>query len=239
MEIKLISVSILEMLSIFSSMASLILAIIAIWLALHQKKETDLVNKETQKLLLDVKTDAGIISQIAMPELKAYGDTMRSFFFKFIDLNGNGSVNGVNGVNDILDEIVGSLDNGVDSVREKINQLRKTKKTKSQDVSHNVIEKLKTNDEFALDIRSLNKGVVSVPYLNYASFQDLLNAIYTGFLKGTVSVFSYGVEWELRELTTQQVLMKKTEQNLGRDKRKLADVGIVPGQVYKVVLLKN
>lgn len=65
--------------SLLASLASLILAIIAIWLALYHKKESDKTNSQTRDILTDIKTDAKIVSAVALPELKAYGDSMREF----------------------------------------------------------------------------------------------------------------------------------------------------------------
>ncbi len=68
-----------DILMIISSIASLILAIIAIWLSLHHKKETNIVHQEIQSLLGDIKSEAKSISNYAAPELKRYGDAMRHY----------------------------------------------------------------------------------------------------------------------------------------------------------------
>src|ERR1041385_1672058 len=65
--------------SFLASLASLILAVIAIGLALYHKKESDITNSQTRDILIDIKTDAKIVSSVALPELKAYGDSMREF----------------------------------------------------------------------------------------------------------------------------------------------------------------
>src|SRR5437667_8407943 len=60
-----------------ASIASLVLSIIAIWIALHFKRESDALNKETTNLLIEIRTDAKTVSQVALPELRAYGESMR------------------------------------------------------------------------------------------------------------------------------------------------------------------
>jgi hypothetical protein len=62
---------------LIASIASLVLAIVAIWIALHFKRESDALNKETTNLLIEIRTDAKTVSQVALPELRAYGESMR------------------------------------------------------------------------------------------------------------------------------------------------------------------
>lgn len=72
---------IFTLISMIASVASIVLAILAIWLALYGKSEADKTNKKTQDLLIDIRSDAKTISQVAMPELKAYGDSVRRYIF--------------------------------------------------------------------------------------------------------------------------------------------------------------
>ena len=39
----------------------------------------DKINRDTQKTLLEVKSDTKAIAQVALPELEKYGDSMRKF----------------------------------------------------------------------------------------------------------------------------------------------------------------
>ena len=64
--------------SLIASLASLILAVIAIWLTLAFKRDADDVNQNTRNLLIEVRTDSKAISQGVMTELRAYGESMRS-----------------------------------------------------------------------------------------------------------------------------------------------------------------
>jgi hypothetical protein len=64
-------------LEFLSSVVSLVLSIVAIWIALHFKRESDLLNKETTNLLIEIRSDAKTVAQVALPELRAYGESMR------------------------------------------------------------------------------------------------------------------------------------------------------------------
>ncbi len=69
-----------DAISISASIASLLLAIIAIWLTLHFKQETDRTNKQTEKLLLKIKAESKVMKKFIMSELrKAYGDIRNNF----------------------------------------------------------------------------------------------------------------------------------------------------------------
>jgi len=72
--------AIFDGISLVASITSLILAVIAIWLALSFKKDSDKVNAETSQLLVEIRSDSKVISQGVMSELKAYGDAMRGTF---------------------------------------------------------------------------------------------------------------------------------------------------------------
>ena len=72
---EIAQVSVVGLLSFAATVASLVLAIVAIWIALHFKRESDRVNESTRDLLIEVRSDAKMVSQIAMPELHAYGET--------------------------------------------------------------------------------------------------------------------------------------------------------------------
>lgn len=66
--------------SLLASIASLILAIIAIWLAMSFKRDSDKVNRNTSAVLVEIKAESRAISQGVMSELKAYGEAMRGSF---------------------------------------------------------------------------------------------------------------------------------------------------------------
>lgn len=66
--------------SLIASIASLILAVVAIWLAISFKRDSDKVNRDTSDILVEIKSESKAISQGVMSELKAYGETMRGSF---------------------------------------------------------------------------------------------------------------------------------------------------------------
>ena len=72
--------SLFDAISLLSSIASLVLSVLAIWLTLSFKRDADKVNQDTTKLLIDIRSDAKAITEVVMPELRAYGETMRGSF---------------------------------------------------------------------------------------------------------------------------------------------------------------
>jgi len=72
--------SLFDAISLLSSIASLVLSVLAIWLTLSFKRDADKVNQDTTKLLIDIRSDAKAITEVVMPELRAYGETMRGNF---------------------------------------------------------------------------------------------------------------------------------------------------------------
>jgi hypothetical protein len=66
--------------SIIASIVSLAVSIMAIWLALSHKAEADKVNMQTTTLLADVRAETKLISELVMPELRLYGESMRGQF---------------------------------------------------------------------------------------------------------------------------------------------------------------
>jgi len=71
-----------DAITFIAAIASLILALIAIWLTLSFKRDADKTNKQTSELLTEIKSESKYISQGVMSELKAYGDSMRGAFKK-------------------------------------------------------------------------------------------------------------------------------------------------------------
>jgi len=68
--------------SLIVSIFSVVLAVVAIWIALYGKQETDKTNQRTQDLLTEIKSDAKSVVQYAMPELQKFGDSVREFAFR-------------------------------------------------------------------------------------------------------------------------------------------------------------
>lgn len=73
--------SLSDALSLISLVITMILGILAIWITFHFKGEADKVNQETRSILIDVKTDAKALTQVAqgaMSELQEYGKASRA-----------------------------------------------------------------------------------------------------------------------------------------------------------------
>jgi hypothetical protein len=68
--------------SILGSVASLALAVVAIWISLHMKDKADETNQRTHEMLTEIRSDAKSIVGYAMPELQKYGDSVREFAFQ-------------------------------------------------------------------------------------------------------------------------------------------------------------
>jgi hypothetical protein len=68
----------LDALSLITSIVSLVLALLAIFLAFHQKNEADKINAITTNLLVEIKNDSKVMSEIVLPELKAFGESIRT-----------------------------------------------------------------------------------------------------------------------------------------------------------------
>jgi hypothetical protein len=73
----------MEILAVLTGVASIVLAVVAIWLALHHKQETDRTNEAVRDLLTEVRSDAKTIAGVVLPELQKYGEAARrSIFFE-------------------------------------------------------------------------------------------------------------------------------------------------------------
>mgnify|MGYP001325836052 CR=1 FL=1 len=70
--------TLIETISLLASMASLILAVVAIYLALYHKKQSDSVADTMRDVLTEIKTDSKAISKYAESELKDWGKWARS-----------------------------------------------------------------------------------------------------------------------------------------------------------------
>ncbi len=69
--------TVIDVLTILGAIASLILAIVAIFLSVAFKRDADKVNRDTSDLLIEIRSDAKSISEGVMEELRAYGRSMR------------------------------------------------------------------------------------------------------------------------------------------------------------------
>lgn len=71
------AVGVLEVLGYLATAASLVMSILSIVLSIRYKKEADQVNKDTSKLLMDVRADERAIVEGILPELRASGQAVR------------------------------------------------------------------------------------------------------------------------------------------------------------------
>jgi uncharacterized phage-associated protein len=78
-----------EVISFAVSITSLTLGIVAIYISFHQKKEADKINEKTVNLLVEIRTDAKTVSQVAMPELQKYGDMSRKMISDISNASSN------------------------------------------------------------------------------------------------------------------------------------------------------
>jgi hypothetical protein len=69
---------VIDLFYFIATIASLVLAIVAIWLSYLFKRDADQVNQNTRDLLLDIRSDAKIIGQVVSGELREYGKAMRA-----------------------------------------------------------------------------------------------------------------------------------------------------------------
>ena len=60
-----------------ASVAGLVLAVVAIWLAQAHKRDADTVNRNTSDLLIEIRSESKAVSTAVMAELQAYGSSMR------------------------------------------------------------------------------------------------------------------------------------------------------------------
>ncbi len=198
------------------------------------QKETDKVNEITRDLLSTVKTEAQTIASVAMPELKAYGESVRKFVFR-------GNDDGQQQRSDSLDHIQNNLENiqndlkalsgesDISIVQKQIGELEK-RFNKSQG---EVIKELRSNEsKINLDLTDIGLGIIQTPYSDFPSVQRLLDNIFLSFLSHNgFQAYTYNRSWILWNEDTAESL----ESPGNHDSRPLSDAGIYPGIKLKVV----
>ncbi|MCA0133871.1 hypothetical protein [Winogradskyella alexanderae] len=224
----------IEIIGLAASLSSLILAVLAIWFSFYNKKQADKVNEETRNLLIDVKSDAKTISQVAMPELKAYGDTMR----KFVTKSDNPSF--IDNVSNSLQE---TISKSLLEIKEEINTMKtseisnelKTQLDKlgrlTNETEEKVTEKVKyVRETITIDLNEINRKSEKLHYHYYSNLQSLINDIFIKFLSDLLPVWSYGNSWIL--INQSNSLPIKTYKD--NDERSLSEAGIKPGDILIV-----
>ena len=190
-----------------ASIASLALAIVAIWISFYIKRQADRVNEKTTDLLVEIKSDAKAISQVAMPELKAYGDSMRRFV-----LNGGELKEGNNPKGDILDKLeeldekIKSLSKEDDISKLKSELVKVSSEIKNSELS--VAKSLSQPEELQRGIRVKVPSGASVETSSPKdTWRELLNLSIALSGKG-ISKDNYGKNWLLINTKTKQALAK-------------------------------
>lgn len=84
--------TIIEILSLILGIVSIVLGIFAIWLTLHLKKESEILNKETQELLVEIKVDAKSVTRGVLSEMEKWGDVGRTALTSSSEENRSGGV---------------------------------------------------------------------------------------------------------------------------------------------------
>jgi hypothetical protein len=149
------------MTSLVASIVSVVLAGFAIWLAMHQKREADKVNKSTTDLLVEIRTDAKSISNIVMPELQRYGEFSRQ---ALLAKSEPPSVT----VEKKLDEQIKLISDQVDELRK--DPVAKSLKGRLDKLESQIVESKKQVSE---SVREAVKGVlVTMPSGEVIGFDD-------------------------------------------------------------------
>jgi hypothetical protein len=68
--------------SFMLAVISIMVGFFAVWQSREYKKDSSELNDETRQMLADIKVHSTVISQYAIPELKAYGESVRKLIFE-------------------------------------------------------------------------------------------------------------------------------------------------------------
>jgi len=215
--------TICTVISLAASVASLALAVLAIWIALYGKREAERTNQKTQDLLTEVRSDAKLIAQYAVPELKAYGDSVRRFVFQKGDTDSESS-SVLSKVESVLAENMKRIRGEIDSIRDeqdmtavrrKLNdleaQLRSSQESVRKSVEDSKRSSLRVHD-------TIQGGTWVIPAKAWSWFLDHLDR------KTPNKLAQYGERWVFVEPTTEEQVPEK----LVKERRPLSDWGIGP-----------
>ncbi|MFZ3431494.1 hypothetical protein [Vibrio harveyi] len=214
----------IELISFVASLASLILAIVAILLSFHQKKETDAVNEKTKTLLLEVHSDAKTISAVAMPELKKYGEAMRKFVFKEQSSSESES----------LREAIRHMREEIAQIKN-FNGLTKEMEEKLDDLTSTISDEIEPNVSSSIGYVTIDGSEVGLyqiaaPIHQFETVQDLLDMIWISMLSDSVPSYSYGKTWYIYDRTQSKKLMTKGS----GDNRSLNELGVTDSSILEI-----
>ncbi|WP_154215345.1 hypothetical protein [Vibrio parahaemolyticus] len=223
------------MVSFISSIASLVLAIVAIFLTVHIKNETDRVNEKTASLLLEIKSDAKSISQVAMPELKAYGDSMRHFILK----GGQLSEKSDNTISSDVLEKLESLDEKVNSLanEQDLNSLKQGLSSLSADIRKSEVSVAKTLSSSMKERIGIRINLPSKMSIESSTPEDTWSKLLTmalGFYKADLTRENYGKNWLLVNRIDKKSIGKQFIEN---EQSTYSDVGLKVGDDLDLVIL--
>lgn len=192
----------LVLFSLIASGASTILAGIAIWIALYGKAEADKTNQKTQEMLTEIRSDAKSIAQVAMPELKAYGDSVRRYIFKEEGAAPDSGVERIEkSVNEAMDKIMNEL-REVKETPDLNTAFARLKKVEAQiEQSRKTIEESVREGGGLIVIHS--KGEQYAFRADRRAWHDVVNHLMRmlGFERK-----DYGITWEIANMNTHKTL---------------------------------
>ncbi|MCX4189827.1 hypothetical protein [Methylophaga sp. OBS3] len=228
------------LISFIASVASLVLAVVAIWITFQIKNQADKVSEKTTDTLTEIKTDAKTISQVAMPELKAYGDSMRRFI-----LSGGNNTEVRNENSDFVDKLE-KIDTRLKSLEGEndISKLKAELKLLSESVIDS--EKDESRDIAKSSRRDIGRERVGVrmTFPNQVSietsspnetWQDLLDYA-MHFYDESETKDQYGKKWILVNSKTNEVIDEKF---INDESTTFDDIGLKVGDELSWVSLKG
>jgi len=220
--------------SFIASIASLVLAIVAIWIAFYFKGEADKVSEKVSSLLLEIKSDAKSISQVAMPELKAYGDSMRRFILKGESINEeNGNDAGVISKLDEIDKKIKSLskENDISKLKSQLNQVSNEIAKSEASVAKKLLKK-SSGDRSGVRINFGSSASVETSTPN-ESWQFLLKTA-MNWGSNDFKREEYGEKWILIDKNTGEMLPK---QHVIDEEATFEDANLVTGDDLSFITL--
>jgi len=215
-----------EVLSLAASVASLVLAVVAIWISLHSKAEADRTNRLTQDLLSEIRGDARAVAQVAMPELKAYGDSIRRFVFE--GETGTRALPLEESVSDLMDRLNRELaeireSTDLRSVKQRLEELEASVRR-----SKETIQESERDEERRIYITLSEHGGLA---FQASAWPEVLEMIMED---GKLQPARYGKEWEVLNLDQGKPLPKEA---ILSPKRGLTVHGLHGGEELELKLL--
>jgi len=183
----------LTIISLLASISSLVLAIVAIWIALYGKSEADKTNRETQQLLSEIRSDAKSIAQHVMPELQKYGESFRKFVFSKDDERDRGPIATAEFFNELTSKLTKLTTSGQSQIKSQIDELLRTISEKKEDVISSA--------------KGINVAVPNGSY-NFASDTSWEAVIEILMDEHNLKWSTYGQEWSMHDFVNGKMYPK-------------------------------